>query len=78
MKHGFSFISLLITVLIIGVLCAVLLPQFKKEVKTRHTTQINALNQARHLQEQINAQQTAQARQLEELSSPRDAHVRTR
>ncbi len=68
MKNGFSFISLLITVLIIGVLCVLFLPQFTQGVKKQHTTQINALNQARQLQEQINAQQKVQGEMLEDLS----------
>lgn len=67
MKEGFSFISLLITLVIIGLLCMVCLPQFKQTVKTQHTTQMHVLQQARQLQQQLNIQQQSEQRMLEGL-----------
>lgn len=57
MKDGFSFLSILVAVVIIGLLLAVLLPQFKQTVQEQHTTQINALQSAQQVQQQLDAQQ---------------------
>ncbi len=72
MKQGFSFISLLIVLVIIGALCAVFLPQFKQEVKKQHTTQLGVIKQAQQVQEQLNAQAQAQQRMLDNLTGTAD------
>ena len=72
MKQGFSFISLLVVLIIIGTLCMVFLPQFQKEVKKQHTTQLNIIKQAQQVQEQLNAQAQAQQRMLDNLTGAAD------
>ncbi len=73
-KNGLSFLSLLISLVVIAILLNLFLPQFKKTVQQEHATQVNAIKQAQQLQEQLNAQ--AQAREhmldsLEGVSAPR-------
>lgn len=67
MKNGFSFLSMLITVLIIGILMTILAPRYANTVKQQQQMEQNALRQVQQLQQQINAQTQAQQYALEQL-----------
>ncbi len=66
-KHGLSFLSLLVSLVIMAILLSVILPQFKQTVAQEHTVQVNALKQAKQLQEQINAQARAREQMMDNL-----------
>ena len=65
MKQGFTFIELLLVIVVVGALLIWLLPQFTHTVQKQHQQQINALDQARALQQTLNAQQQLRQRQLD-------------
>ena len=67
MKNGFSFLSMLITVLIIGILMTILAQRYANTVKQQQQMEQNALRQVQQLQQQINAQTQAQQYALEQL-----------
>ncbi len=75
---GFTFIELLLGVLIIGGLMLFFLPKYTQHVQKEHQTQMNALNSVRDLQKQLNAQQAHQQRQLDQLTGPSRPPVRRR
>lgn len=75
---GFTFIELLLGVLIIGGLMLFFLPKYTQQVQKEHQTQMNALNSARNLQKQLDAQQVRQQQQLDQLTAPRRVPVRKR
>ncbi len=68
---GFTFIELLLGVLIIGGLMLFFLPRYTQQVQKEHQTQMNALNSARNLQKQLDAQQARQQQQLDQLGGAR-------
>ena len=67
MKHGFTFIELLVAIVIIGTLMVWVLPKFTKTVEKQHKQQVSAIEQARQVQQMLNAQQQARQRQLDNL-----------
>ena len=67
MKQGFTFIELLVVIVIIGVLMVWMLPTFTKTVEKQHKQQVSAIEQARQVQQLLNAQQQARQRQLDHL-----------
>ena len=67
MKNGFSFLSMLITVLIIGILMATLAPRYANTVKQQQQMEQNALRQVQQVQQQINAHAQHQQHTLEQL-----------
>lgn len=67
---GFTFIELLLGILIIGGLMLFFLPRYTQQVQKEHQTQMNALNNVRNLQKQLNAQQARQQQQLDQLTGP--------
>lgn len=67
MKHGLTFIELLVAIVIIGALMAWMLPTFTKTVEKQHKEQVSAIEQARQVQQMLNAQQQARQRQLDHL-----------
>lgn len=62
---------MLIALVIICLLLAVFLPQYKTTVKTQHQQQMNALQRTKQLQEQLNAQQRAQQQMMDRISTGR-------
>jgi len=67
MKHGLTFVELLVAIVIIGVLMGWMLPKFTKKVEKQHQEQVSAVEQARQVQQMLNAQQQARQRQLDNL-----------
>ncbi len=67
MKHGLTFIELLVAIVIIGALMVWMLPTFTKTVEKQHQAQVSAIEQARQVQQMLNAQQQARQRQLDNL-----------
>lgn len=66
-KNGFSFLSLLISLVIIAILMSLFLPQFKQTLQQEHATQVNAIKQAQQLQEQLNAQTQVREQMMNDL-----------
>lgn len=66
-KNGLSFLSVLITLVIIAILMTLFLPQFKQTLKEEHTTQLNAIKQVQELQQQLNAQTQAREQMMDNL-----------
>lgn len=67
MKHGFTFIELLLVIVIIGGLLVWMLPKFTQTVEKQHKEQVNAIDQARAVQQMLNAQQQQRQQQLDNL-----------
>ena len=78
MKQGFSFIGLLVVLVIIGTLCVVFLPKFAQAVKNQHTTQMNAIRQVQQVKQQLNAQAHAQQRMMDNLAGETPRRPRKR
>lgn len=70
MKNGFSFLGMLVAIIIIGGLLAWMLPQYTRTVQKQHKTQMNLLEQTRNLEKQLQRHQQLQERQLNQLSQP--------
>ncbi len=66
-KRGLSFLSMLVALVIIALLLALFLPQFKSTVKEQHSTHMNALQQAQQIQRQLDAAQQNRVRALNNL-----------
>ncbi|MBP5430380.1 MAG: type II secretion system protein [Elusimicrobiaceae bacterium] len=66
-KRGLSFLSMLVALVIITLLLAIFLPQFKSTVKEQHSTQMNALQRAQQVQHQLDAAQENRMRALNNL-----------
>lgn len=70
MKNGFSFLGMLIALIIIGGLLAWMLPQYTRVVQQQHKTQMQLLEQTRNLEKQLQRHQQLQERQLNQLANP--------
>ena len=77
-QKGFTFVGLLIAVLIMGGLMLLFLPRYTHQVQQQHQTHMKVLQDARNLQNQLKAQQERQERELDRLAQPRRAPVRKR
>ena len=75
---GFTFIELLLVVLLLGGLMLFFLPRYTQSVKRQHQTHMKVLQDARNLQNQLKARQELEQRQLDQLerSLQRPAHKR--
>lgn len=67
MKHGFTFIELLLVLVIVGALVVWMLPKFTQTVEKQHRAQVSAIEQARAVQQMLNTQQQARQKQLDNL-----------
>ena len=67
MKDGFTFIELLIVLVIVMTLTAWLLPKYFSTVQEEHKAQVSALEQTRALQGVLNNRGAVQQQQLEQL-----------
>ena len=73
---GFTFIELLLAILLVGGLMLLFLPRYTQQVEQEHQTHMKVLQDARNLQNQLNAHQEFQQRQLEQLERPGQRPVR--
>ena len=73
---GFTFIELLLGIVILGAIMLFFLPRYTQSVQQEHQTQMKVLQDARNLQNQLKAQQEFQQRQLEQLERPVQRPVR--
>ena len=67
MKQGFTFIELLLALVIIGALAVWILPQFAQTAQKQHKEQVSAIEQARAVQQMLNAQQQQRQHQIDNL-----------
>ncbi len=67
MNKGFGLVGLLLSIVIIGLLVAWMLPQYTRHMQTQHNNQVQTVNRARQLEQQLKKQQQQQTRQLEQL-----------
>ncbi len=67
MQRGFTFIELLIVLVVLMTLVAWMLPQYLRTTQQQHQTQKGALEQARELQKVLNTRNQQQQIQLDDL-----------
>jgi len=67
MKKGFSLIELLFVLVILMTLAAWMLPQYLRSVEKEHQTQKSALDQARELQQTLNARTQQQQIRIDNI-----------
>ncbi len=67
MKQGFTFIELLLVIVIVGGLLVWMLPKFTQTVQKQHKEQVSAIEQAHVVQQMLNAQQQQRQQQLDNL-----------
>lgn len=71
MNKGFTFIELLLILIILGGIVVVFLPRYAQTVKKEHEQQVHALEQARQLQNALNNRAQLQQRQMDSLDGSR-------
>lgn len=67
MNQGFTFIELLLVLVVLMTLTAWMLPKYLATVQREHKTQVSALEQARAIQETLNTRGQLQQQQLDQL-----------
>lgn len=68
MKNGFTFVELLLTAVLLGLLMMWIVPSYLRTVQKEHKTQQTVLDQARAVQQMLNTRGQMQQQQLDDLN----------